>query len=147
MSMIVDRPVQGLSLLQKVLRLNWALILLVSAVAITGFLMLYSVAGGDLSPWSGRQINRFGAGIVLMLIIALIDIRIWKWFSPFAYIGGVALLVAVEFVGTKGMGAQRWLGIGPLQIQPSELMKIGLILFRVASSIASIGGRLSSRRR
>ena len=128
MSMIVDRPVQGLSLLQKILRMNWALILLVAAVSGAGFLMLYSVAGGDMNPWSGRQIARFGVGIVLMLIIALMDIRVWRWFSPVAYLVGLALLVAVEFVGTKGMGAQRWLNLGPLQIQPSELMKIGLVM-------------------
>ena len=128
MSMIVDRPMQGLTLLQKALRLNWALILLVSAVSLTGFLMLYSVAGGDFAPWSGRQISRFGGGIVIMLIIALIDIRVWRGFSPIAYIAGIGLLIAVEFFGTKGMGAQRWLSLGPLQIQPSELMKIGLVM-------------------
>ena len=128
MSTLAARPPEGLSIFQKLLRLNWALILLVCAVAVAGFLMLYSVAGGDLSPWSGRQISRFGAGLVIMLIVALIDIRIWRWFSPIAYLGGIGLLVAVEFVGTKGMGAQRWLDLGPIQIQPSELMKIGLVL-------------------
>ena len=118
----------NLSLTQKVLRLNWALILLVTAIAGAGFLMLYSVAGGDLDPWAGRQITRFGAGILIMLIVALIDIRIWKWFSPVAYLGAMVLLVAVEFIGTKGMGAQRWLDLGPIQLQPSELMKIGVVL-------------------
>ena len=127
MNTIAGRPAH-LSLLQKVLRLNWALILLVSAIAGAGFLMLYSVAGGAMEPWAGRQIARFGIGIVLMLMIALIDIRIWRWFSPLAYLGAMAMLVAVEFIGTKGMGAQRWLAIGPLQIQPSELMKIGVVM-------------------
>ena len=127
MSALAGRPAH-LSLLQKVLRLNWALILLVSAIAGTGFLMLYSVAGGSAEPWAGRQIVRFGIGIVLMLIIAMIDIRVWRWFSPLAYIGALVLLVAVEFIGTKGMGAQRWLSVGPLQIQPSELMKIGVVM-------------------
>ena len=128
MSMVVDRPVRGLTLFQKVLRLNWALILLVSAVSLAGFLMLYSVAGGDFTPWSGRQITRFGAGIVILLIIGLIDIRIWRAVTPIAYLAGIGLLVAVEFFGTKGMGAQRWLNLGPIQLQPSELMKIALVL-------------------
>ncbi len=128
MTSLTARPAPGLSLLQKLLRLNWALILLVGAVSAAGFLMLYSVAGGDLSPWSGRQITRFGAGIVIMLIVALIDIRVWRWFSPVAYIVGLGLLVGVEFFGTKGMGAQRWLDLGPIQLQPSELMKIGLVM-------------------
>lgn len=127
MSALAGRPVH-LTMLQKLLRLNWALILLVSAIAGAGFLMLYSVAGGSMEPWAGRQIVRFGIGIVLMLMIALIDIRVWRWFSPLAYLGAMALLVAVEFVGTTGMGAQRWLNLGPLQIQPSELMKIGVVM-------------------
>ena len=122
-----------LTFFQKILRLNWALILLVCAIAGTGFLMLYSVAGttsgeGDMAPWSGRQMTRFGVGLVLMLIVAMIDIRVWRWFSPVAYLGALALLVAVEFIGHKGMGAQRWLNLGPMQIQPSELMKIGLVM-------------------
>ncbi|MEM7210418.1 MAG: FtsW/RodA/SpoVE family cell cycle protein, partial [Pseudomonadota bacterium] len=128
MSSLAARGPVNLSLTQKVLRLNWALLLLVSAIAGTGFLMLFSVAGGDLDPWAGRQIVRFGAGIVIMLIVALIDIRVWRWFSPLAYLGALALLIAVEFIGTKGMGAQRWLNLGPLQLQPSELMKIGVVM-------------------
>lgn len=128
MSTLAARPYGSLSFPQKVLRLNWALILLVGAIAGTGFLMLYSVAGGDFDPWAGRQITRFGAGMVIMLIVALIDIKVWKWFSPMAYLGALGLLVAVEFVGTTGGGAQRWLDLGPIQLQPSELMKIGLVM-------------------
>ncbi len=117
-----------LSFVAKIVRLNWPLILLVSAVAGAGFLMLYSVAGGSLDPWSGRQMARFGVGIVLMLIVALIDIRFWRWLSPFAYVIALLLLVAVEFVGDAQMGAQRWIDLGPIQLQPSELMKVGLVM-------------------
>ncbi len=112
----------------KLLRMNWALVLLVSAIACLGFLMLYSVAGGDLEPWARRQMIRFGVGLILMTIVALIDIRVWRWASPLAYLGALGLLVAVEFVGQQGMGAQRWLKLGPLTIQPSEVMKIALVL-------------------
>ncbi|MEO1491472.1 MAG: rod shape-determining protein RodA [Pseudomonadota bacterium] len=128
MNTIAGRPEAPQGLVHKIFRLNWALILLIGAISGAGFLMLYSVAGGSLDPWSGRQMARFGVGIVVMVIVALIDIRVWRWFSPIAYIGALVLLVAVEFVGTKGMGAQRWLQIGPLQLQPSELMKIGLVM-------------------
>jgi rod shape determining protein RodA len=128
MSSFAARPGDSLGFAQKILRLNWALILLLGAIASIGFLMLYSVAGGSLEPWAGRQITRFGFGMTLLLIVAMIDIRFWKWFSPFAYAGGLVLLVLVEFIGTKGMGAQRWLQIGPLQLQPSELMKIALVM-------------------
>lgn len=117
-----------LSPFRKILRLNWALIFLLTAVAGVGFIMLYSVAGGDFDPWSSRQMMRFAAGIVLMVIVALIDIRIWRWASPLAYLGALGMLVAVEFVGTRGMGAQRWLNLGVIQLQPSELMKIALVM-------------------
>ena len=117
-----------LTLLRKILRLNWALILLVAAIAIVGFLMLYSVAGGSMTPWAGAQMTRFGIGMVLMLIVALIDLRFWRWMAPLAYLVALALLVAVEFVGLTGMGAQRWIDVGPMQLQPSELMKIGLVM-------------------
>ncbi|MEL6477714.1 MAG: FtsW/RodA/SpoVE family cell cycle protein, partial [Pseudomonadota bacterium] len=100
MSMAAASGRQGLTFIQKVLRFDWSLFLVICAVAAIGFLMLYSVAGGDFDPWAGRQITRFGVGVVLLMVIALIDIRFWRWFSPVAYIGALGLLVAVEFVGT-----------------------------------------------
>jgi rod shape determining protein RodA len=115
-------------LLRKVLRLNWALILLVSAIASIGFMMLYSVAGGSMEPWAGPQMSRFAVGMVIMLIVGMIDIRFFRWASPLAYVVGLALLFAVEFFGISGMGAQRWIQVGPLQLQPSELMKIALVM-------------------
>lgn len=128
MSLMVSRAPGALSLPQKVLRLNFALVLLLSAVAATGFLMLYSVAGGSMDPWASRQIPRFGFGMALMLVVAMVDIRFWRWLSPIAYIIALILLVAVEFFGETGMGATRWLNLGPIQLQPSELMKIGLVM-------------------
>jgi len=127
---LADSPRTGAphSLLGKVLRLNWALILLVGAIAGIGFLMLYSVAGGSLDPWAGRQMIRFAVGMVLMLIVAMIDIRVFRWASPLLYLATLGLLVAVEVAGKTGMGAQRWIQLGPVQLQPSELMKITLVL-------------------
>ncbi|MEM9011353.1 MAG: rod shape-determining protein RodA [Pseudomonadota bacterium] len=113
---------------RKILHLNWALILLVAAVATIGFLMLYSVAGGSFDPWASRQIVRFGLGISGMLIIAMIHIRFWRTLSPLVYIGALGLLVAVEFFGSVGMGAQRWIDLGFIRLQPSEVMKIALIM-------------------
>ncbi|MEM7743761.1 MAG: rod shape-determining protein RodA [Pseudomonadota bacterium] len=121
-------PPPALSLPRKILRMNWALVLLVMAIAGAGFLMLYSVSGGSMEPYAGRQMVRFGIGMAVMLIVALIDIRFWQWFSPIAYLGALGLLVAVEFIGSTGGGAQRWLELGPLRIQPSELMKVALVL-------------------
>lgn len=122
------RPRERPGLIRKLLRLNWPLLLLIVAIACFGFLMLYSVAGGSLEPWASRQMSRFAVGVVLMIIVGLIDIRFFRALSPVAYLGALGLLVAVEFVGTSGMGATRWIDLGPVQLQPSELMKIALVM-------------------
>jgi len=128
MSLAEPRPGSPPGFFRKLLRLNWALVLLISAVASIGFLMLYSVAGGSFEPWAGRQMVRFGAGIVVMVTVGMIDIRFFRWISPLAYLIALVLLVAVELFGKVGMGAQRWIDIGPIQLQPSELMKIALVM-------------------
>ncbi|MCB1373737.1 MAG: FtsW/RodA/SpoVE family cell cycle protein, partial [Rhodobacteraceae bacterium] len=112
----------------KLLALNWALILLLAAVASAGFLMLYSVAGGALQPWARPQMIRFGIGIAAMIGIAMIHIRFWRAIAPLAYLGTFALLILVEIMGEIGMGAQRWIDLGFFQLQPSELMKIALVM-------------------
>ncbi len=118
----------SLTLWQKVFRFNWGLALLILAVSAVGFLMLFSVAGGDVDPWASRQMTRFGVGLGVMLIVAMIDLRFWKLISPLIYLGAMGLLVAVEFLGITGMGAQRWIDLGFFRLQPSELMKVALIL-------------------
>ncbi len=112
----------------KLLAINWSLILLLAAVACAGFLMLYSVAGGSLHPWAGAQMMRFAAGVVIMVAIGMVDIRFWRLMAPFAYLVSLLLLVAVDVMGVIGMGAQRWINLGPVQIQPSEMMKIALVM-------------------
>ncbi len=112
----------------KLLRLNWFLPVLLAIAAGVGFGMLYSVAGGDFDPWARAQIIRFTVGFLAMFIVAMIDIRLWyKAAWPF-YLFAFALLIAVEFVGTRGMGAVRWIDLGVLRLQPSELMKIALVV-------------------
>lgn len=112
----------------KLLALNWALILLISAVACVGFLMLYSNAGGSFEPWAGPQMVRFGVGMGAMIVIGLIPLKFWRLVSPLAYLGALGLLVLVEVMGSVGMGAQRWIDLGPIQLQPSELMKVTLVM-------------------
>ncbi|WP_313135682.1 rod shape-determining protein RodA [Paracoccus jeotgali] len=118
--------------LRKFLSLNWPLVFLLAAVGSAGFLMLYSVAGGDIDRWARPQMERFGIGMVLMIALAFVPIWFWRGISVFAYIVCVLLLVAVEVVGEVGMGAQRWLDIGPIRLQPSEMMKISLVLMLAA---------------
>lgn len=112
----------------KLLRLNWPVVLLIAAAAGFGFLMLYSVAGGAWDPWASRQATRFGVGLAAMMVIALVDVRFWQRITPVGYVATLVLLVAVEFMGRTGMGAQRWIDLGFIQLQPSELMKIALVM-------------------
>jgi rod shape determining protein RodA len=115
-------------LLGKLRTLNWTLVGLITAVCCIGFALLYSVAGMKIDPWADRQMMRFGVGLLVMLVIAVVDIRWWFQLAYPIYGISLLLLVAVEFVGRMGKGAERWIDIGPLQLQPSELMKIALIL-------------------
>lgn len=112
----------------KLLRLNWFLIFLLSLAGVTGFLMLYSVAGESLDPWARAQIARFALGVGVMILVAILDLRIWLKLAPVLYLGALALLIAVEFFGATAGGATRWLRIGGAQFQPSEAMKVALIV-------------------
>ncbi|ETX30485.1 rod shape-determining protein RodA [Roseivivax isoporae] len=117
---------------RKALYLNWPLILLLSAVASVGFLMLYSVAGGSFEPWAEPQIKRYALGLAAMFVVAMVPIWFWRNMSVLAYLVSVGLLVMVEFFGTVGMGAQRWIDLGFMRLQPSELMKITLVMILAA---------------
>lgn len=118
--------------LRKILFLNWPLVLLLISVACIGFLMLYSVAGGSFSPWVEPQVKRFGMGLVVMMVIAMVPIWFWRNMAVVAYLSSIALLLAVHFFGTIGMGAQRWIDLGFMRLQPSELTKITLVMLLAA---------------
>ncbi|MFS4437505.1 rod shape-determining protein RodA [Paracoccaceae bacterium GXU_MW_L88] len=107
---------------------NWALVLLICTVASIGFLLLYSVGGGDLDRWAEPQMERFAIGLALMFIIGFIPLKVWKFSAPVLYGVGVALLIGVALFGEESKGAQRWLQIGPVRAQPSELMKIAVVM-------------------
>lgn len=118
--------------LRKVLHLNWPLIVLVTAVSAVGWLALYSIAGGRLDVWAGRQMQVFALGAVLMFIIAFVPIWFWRNMSLIAYVVSILLLLVVEFFGVTGMGAQRWIDIGGFRLQPSEMAKITLVMMLAA---------------
>jgi len=113
---------------QKLLNLHWLLIILLCFTAAVGVAMLYSAANGDLRPWALRHLIRFGVGFVVMVGVALIDVRIWLRYAYGFYAISLVLLILVEVMGYVGMGAQRWLDLGYFNLQPSELMKIALVL-------------------
>ncbi len=108
--------------------LPWSIILVVIAVTGFGLAVLYSAAGGSIHPWALKQGIRFAILLVVMILLAYVDIEVWlRW--AYHYYGGVLLLlIAVEIAGKIGMGAQRWVDLGVIRLQPSEFMKIGVIL-------------------
>lgn len=129
---MINRPYAAnrrtLSFRDKLYEINWGFVLLVSFIAGIGFAMLFSVAGGSFSPWASAQMVRFVIGLALLVLVAVTDIRVWMNIAYPAYAFSLLLLIAVILVGRAGLGAQRWLSLGPIDIQPSEFMKISLVL-------------------
>ena len=118
----------GLTLLGKIARVNWVLMFLIIILSLIGLINLYSVGGGSLYPWVIPQLQKFAFGIVLMLGIALVPVSFWQASSYYIYFLGLILLVLVEIIGVRLMGAQRWLDLGIVQIQPSEIMKVVMVM-------------------
>ena len=112
----------------KVRGINWGLIFLISVISGIGFAMLYSAANGNLQPWASKQMARFAIAFIPMIAAALIDIRHWFRLSYWIYGLALALVLLVDLRGVIGMGAQRWIDLGFIQLQPSELMKIAMVL-------------------
>src|SRR5580704_9273585 len=117
-----------LTFADRVRGINWGLILLLCMLAMVGFAMLYSAANGNWQPWASKQMARFAIAFIPMIAAALIDIRYWFRISYWVFALALLLIVAVDLRGVIGMGAQRWIDLGIIQLQPSELMKIALIM-------------------
>ncbi|HEY4136213.1 MAG TPA: rod shape-determining protein RodA [Alphaproteobacteria bacterium] len=128
MSLLSSSHSSQMTLPQKFLQLNWGLIFLLLLVSSVGFAMLYSAAGGDFQPWAVRQMMRFATGLGLMVLVAMVDLRIWMRYAYLIYGVGLLMLIWVDVAGVVGMGAQRWINIGPLSLQPSEIMKVAIVL-------------------
>ncbi|PDH59848.1 MAG: rod shape-determining protein RodA [Rhodobacteraceae bacterium MED-G07] len=117
---------------RKILFINWGLVALIIGAAASGFVMLISVAGGSLDPWASAQMQRFSIGLVAMFVIAMTPIWIWRNVSVPIYVIALLLLLLVEFLGSTGMGAQRWINLGFINLQPSEVAKIALVMLMAA---------------
>jgi rod shape determining protein RodA len=114
-------------LTHKLWQVSWLYIVLLCALASVGYVALYS-AGGGAEPYASRHILRFAFGLTLMLSIALVDIRFIARMSWPAYALGIGLLLLVAMMGHVGKGAQRWIELGGMQWQPSEFMKLALVM-------------------
>jgi len=126
--LLIKEDYKKKSILDKIKLINPFFISLIFIISSIGFLSLYSAAGGNIDPWASKQIIRFILGIICMFVVALVDIRTWLKLSYVAYLGAFALLLLVEIAGDIGMGAQRWIDLGFMRLQPSEIMKLGLVM-------------------
>lgn len=120
--------VRTVKIMRYVARLNWPVLVLVLFLCLVGLLMQYSAGGGHFKPYAYSQTVRFIPGVLLMLVVAYIPLQMVVRYSYLVYFGCLGLLVAVEIAGHIGMGAQRWIALGPVNLQPSELMKLAVIL-------------------
>lgn len=109
-------------------RLPWRVIFLVVAIGGFGLTVLYSAAGQSLSPWALSQGVRFFAFLGLAVVMSWLSENQIKAAVIPAYIIILAMLVVVEILGFVGGGAQRWLDLGFIRLQPSELMKLAIVL-------------------
>jgi rod shape determining protein RodA len=116
------------SIFQKGAHLQWGIFLLILLISMVGWGLLISAAGGEIHPWASKQVMRFGVGILIMLALALMNLRWWLHFSYIFYGLSLLLLCGVEFLGFVGKGGQRWIDLYVIQLQPSELMKIALVM-------------------
>ena len=126
--MATDLRSRDLTLTDKIWQVNWLIVALLCVIGAIGYGVLYSAAGGSSQPWALRHAIRLVAGIGVMLVLALIDVRVWFKIAYPAFLAGLALLLAVDAMGFVAKGAQRWIDLGPIQLQPAEIMKIALIL-------------------
>ncbi len=113
---------------EKFQNISFSFVLLLCILAGIGVVMLYSAANGSWSPWALNQLMRFGLGFAVMMVLAFIDVRIFMRYAYLFYFVSLVLLIIVEVEGHIGMGAQRWINLGFMKLQPSELMKIALVL-------------------
>jgi rod shape determining protein RodA len=115
---------EKIPLSERLEHLNWLLISLVIVLAFIGFIMLYSAGGGSFRPWLIRQLGFFCLFFPLMIFIAITDIKIWYRSAYFFYAIALTLVIIVDIMGHSAMGATRWFRLGPITIQPSEIMKV-----------------------
>ncbi len=116
------------SLSGRLARVDWRFCAVLTAIAAIGSLMLYSIAGQSWSPWAWKHIGLFALCLMLMIALALLDVRVWYAAAWPTYALGILLLLAVAAIGHSSLGAKRWLDIAHVRLQPSEIVKIGVVL-------------------
>nr|QJR98238.1 rod shape-determining protein RodA [uncultured Alphaproteobacteria bacterium] len=118
----------NLTLKEKLYNLNLTYFFFIFMLASIGVLMLYSAANGNWHVWALKHAVRFALSVTVMLVLTLTDIKVFLHYAYYFYLISLFLLIVVEVAGHKGMGATRWINLGFMKLQPSELMKIALVL-------------------
>ncbi len=124
----LTRPGQRERLSEKITEIDWRLALVLTAIAGLGAMILYSAAGNHWGPWADKHLIRYGLCLIVMLGLSLIGLRYWFTAAYPVYALALILLLAVPVIGHSALGAKRWIGTNSFQIQPSEIMKVGLVL-------------------
>lgn len=126
--MSFDFGASELNLLDKMRRFGWGAVIILSLLASVGVMALYSAANGDWDPWAKKHAIRFAVFLIPLFVVAIIDLRHWLRWAYFLHAMALLMLVYTGLFGHIGMGAQRWINLGFIQIQPSEIAKITLVL-------------------
>jgi len=121
-------PGRSRGIRDRLAHLHWPLIILLSMIAGAGVVTLFSVAEGSWSPWALRHGLRYLVALAILIIMGMVAIRYWMVLAYPIYFVALAALVAVPFIGEVSMGARRWIEFGGVQFQPSEVMKLGLVM-------------------
>jgi rod shape determining protein RodA len=108
--------------------LPWGLFALLTTLSLFGTAVLYSAAGGSMTPWAGPHLRQFVLFAGVALVVRAIPLGVIRSLTVPAYVGCLLLLILVEVIGQLGGGSQRWLNLGFMTLQPSELMKIAVVL-------------------
>jgi rod shape determining protein RodA len=124
----LTRPGERDRLIVKFGEIDWLFCLALCLIAGAGAVMLFSIAGSSWMPWAAPHLIRFTFFMLIMIALSLVNLRVWFALAYPVYGLGFGLLILVDLVGRSSMGAQRWLQLGPVGIQPSEIMKIGVVL-------------------
>ena len=125
-SVILPGPQRGVR--ERLSKTHWPLVILLTMIAGAGVLTLYSVAEGSWRPWALKHAMRYGVAVCILVAMGLIAVRYWMALAYPVYFAALAALIAVPFIGEINMGARRWIEFGGFQFQPSEAMKIGLVM-------------------
>lgn len=119
---------QSMTIREKLYNISFSYVMFIVILAAIGIVMLYSAANDNWSPWAINQLIRFGMGFAVMIVLALTDIKLLLRYAYIFYFITLILLVVVEVAGHTGMGATRWINLGFIKLQPSEFMKIAMVL-------------------